>query len=205
VINDKLTILQLVRLRGRITLDDLAAAAGLEQSAAAAVVAQAQDAGWVSEARDRVRITAEGREVLADLTAEERASVDRDRLSAAYERFDAVNTDFKQLVTDWQLIDGETPNDHSDAAYDAAVVERLGALHERFAPLLAELAGIAPRLAIYPPRFGAALEKVQAGEHSWLARPLIDSYHTAWFELHEDLIGLAGLTRKQEAAAGRAQ
>jgi pyruvate,orthophosphate dikinase len=33
---------------------------------------------------------------------------------------------------------------------------------------------------------------------------MIDSYHTVWFELHEDLIGLAGLSRADEAAAGRA-
>jgi len=65
--------------------------------------------------------------------------------------------------------------------------------------------GLAPRLAPYPERFGSALARVRAGEHTWLARPMIDSYHTVWFELHEDLIGLAGLTRAGEAAAGRAE
>jgi pyruvate,orthophosphate dikinase len=33
---------------------------------------------------------------------------------------------------------------------------------------------------------------------------LLDSYHTVWFELHEDLIRLAGRTREAEATAGRA-
>jgi hypothetical protein len=33
---------------------------------------------------------------------------------------------------------------------------------------------------------------------------MIDSFHTVWFELHEDLIGLLGRTRAEEAAAGRA-
>ncbi len=33
---------------------------------------------------------------------------------------------------------------------------------------------------------------------------MIDSYHTVWFELHEELIALSGLTREDEAAAGRA-
>ena len=39
----------------------------------------------------------------------------------------------------------------------------------------------------------------------WLVRPLIDSYHTVWFELHEELILAAGLTRESEAKAGDAQ
>jgi pyruvate,orthophosphate dikinase len=32
----------------------------------------------------------------------------------------------------------------------------------------------------------------------------VDSYHGIWFELHEDLIGLAGRTRAAEVEAGRA-
>jgi hypothetical protein len=39
----------------------------------------------------------------------------------------------------------------------------------------------------------------------WLSRPLIDSYHTVWFELHEELILAAGLTREAEAESGNAQ
>ena len=38
----------------------------------------------------------------------------------------------------------------------------------------------------------------------FIASPRIDSYHNVWFELHEDLILLAGRTREEEAAAGRA-
>ena len=36
--------------------------------------------------------------------------------------------------------------------------------------------------------------------HDYLASPLVDSYHTVWFELHEELIELAGSTREAEAA-----
>jgi hypothetical protein len=50
-----------------------------------------------------------------------------------------------------------------------------------------------------------ALDKVKAGENSWLTRPLIDSYHTVWFELHEELILSVGLTREQAAKSGDAQ
>ena len=44
----------------------------------------------------------------------------------------------------------------------------------------------------------------RAGDHRYVASPRVDSYHGAWFELHEDLILLAGRNRADEVAAGRA-
>jgi hypothetical protein len=37
-----------------------------------------------------------------------------------------------------------------------------------------------------------------------VASPRVDSYHSVWIELHEDLIRLSGRLRSDEAAAGRA-
>jgi len=42
------------------------------------------------------------------------------------------------------------------------------------------------------------------GDGRYVASPRVDSYHGIWFELHEDLIQLAGRTRADEVAAGRA-
>ncbi len=56
-----------------------------------------------------------------------------------------------------------------------------------------------------PAKLSAALEKIRAGDTSWFTRPLVDSYHTVWFELHEELIGAAGLTRDDEARSGDAE
>ena len=53
-----------------------------------------------------------------------------------------------------------------------------------------------PRLSAYSAKLSAALDKIKAGDTAWLTRPLIDSYHTVWFELHEELIGAVGLTRE---------
>ena len=49
-----------------------------------------------------------------------------------------------------------------------------------------------------------AAEAAAAGNGKFVASPRVDSYHGAWFELHEDLILLAGRTRADEVAAGRA-
>ncbi|MGK8506490.1 hypothetical protein ACRS5S_00005 [Nocardia asiatica] len=107
-------------------------------------------------------------------------------------------------MTAWQMKDPATVNDHADAEYDGAVLARLSELHRAAQPLLRRIGEVAPRLARYPARFTQAIERIAAGDHAWVARPVLDSYHTVWFELHEDLIGLCGLSRADEAAAGRA-
>jgi pyruvate,orthophosphate dikinase len=160
--------------------------------------------GLVQEGGGRYRLTPEGRAELATWLAAEREAIDAAAIAALYERFTALNAEFKELASSWQQRDGEL-NDHTDAAYDGAILDRLGALHERFLPLVQEIAVAAPRLRGYPARFAGAVDKVQAGDHAWFLRPIIDSYHTVWFELHEDLIGLAGLSREEEAVAGRAE
>jgi hypothetical protein len=77
-------------------------------------------------------------------------------------------------------------------------------VHHRVTPIIATVATQLPRLGNYSVKLHSALEKVHAGETTWLTRPIIDSYHTVWFELHEELIIAAGLTREQEAQAGHA-
>jgi pyruvate,orthophosphate dikinase len=95
-------------------------------------------------------------------------------------------------------------NDHADTAYDAAVLARLGGLHVDVEAWLAPLTAGLPRLARYGIRLGAAAAAAAAGDGKFIASPRVDSYHGVWFELHEDLIGLAGRTRADEVAAGRA-
>lgn len=121
-------------------------------------------------------------------------------LAEAYERFEAVNRDLKALVTDWQTLTvaGESiPNDHSDAEHDARCVDRLGSLHERAEPVLRALAARLARLAAYEKRLAHALEKIEDGDTTWFSGAKIDSYHTVWFELHEDLLRLLGRTRDE--------
>lgn len=191
-----LTALQMLRLKGRVAAQDFAPG---NPGLSADLLAK----GWVQEVKGNLKITSVGRGRVAELVEAERAGLDAAEVAQCYEAFTALNADFKDLVTCWQIRDG-APNDHGDAAYDAAVIDRLVLVHSRLLPFLERVIRVVPRLAHYVERFQAALARVQAGEHAWLARPIIDSYHTVWFELHEELIGLAGHTREAEAAAGRA-
>jgi pyruvate,orthophosphate dikinase len=61
-----------------------------------------------------------------------------------------------------------------------------------------------PRLRAYRLRLDRALERAGGGDQRYLASPRVDSYHGIWFELHEDLIQLAGRNRADEVAASRA-
>ena len=46
-----------------------------------------------------------------------------------------------------------------------------------------------------------ALKHVENGEHDWLVSPRIDSVHTVWMQLHEDLLLALGIARGDEAGA----
>ena len=58
----------------------------------------------------------------------------------------------------------------------------------------------AARLTPFAQRFTRAASAVAAGDGTMIASPLKDSYHTIWFELHEELIHLAGRDRATEEA-----
>ncbi|MDT7562699.1 MAG: hypothetical protein QOG76_1323 [Pseudonocardiales bacterium] len=200
----ELLLLQAVRLKGRISVEAASVCAAIGVDEARTGLDALIGAGNAKAAGTSVRITPEGRERLAELLVQERAGVDEAALEAAYHEFDDHNSALKSVVTAWQLKDADTPNDHTDAAYDQGVIDRLVALHGNFSPLLERIINQAPRLAPYAGRFDNAVRQLRAGDHSFVARPIADSYHTVWFELHEELIGLLGRTRADEAAAGRA-
>ncbi|MDT5193889.1 MAG: hypothetical protein QOG79_5781 [Mycobacterium sp.] len=200
---DELTLLQAARLKGRVRPADLAATLDEDASSVETAVKELTEAGLLVEGKT-VRLSPEGRARLNELLTDERHGLDGAAFAQAYENFRGVNRDFKALVSDWQLKDGE-PNDHGDTDYDAAVLRRLDAVHQAVLPILAAAAEQLPRLDAYAAKLSAALDRVQAGDTTWLTRPTIDSYHTVWFELHEELIGAAGLTRDDEAKAGDAE
>lgn len=201
-----MAVLQAVRLKGRVTADDLAATLDEDPATLTGLVERLAAAGLLADG-PTLRISPDGRSRLDSLLAEERAGIDSAVIAAAYDDFRAVNVDFKALVTDWQLKGGPTgtPNTHDDADYDAAVLARIDDVHARLVQIIRVVTTQLPRLGAYSAKLAAALDKVKAGDHTWLTRPLIDSYHSVWFELHEELIGAVGLTREEAAKSGDAQ
>lgn len=186
------TALILLRLKGFVKPETL----GAEGDALVA-------AGLADAPRMGLRLTPSGRAAADAAWQAERLNIDAHAIERVHAAFVAKNAEFKALVADWQLRDGQH-NDHRDARYDSDIVVRLSAVDTALEPVLATAAGLVPRLSRYRPAFAEALAQLQAGEARWMAAPIIESYHTLWFELHEELIRLTGRTRAAEAAAGNA-
>ncbi|MGH8516752.1 MAG: hypothetical protein ACREUE_04770 [Panacagrimonas sp.] len=172
---------------------------GLPMERAAAALADAVKRGRANEAQGRFLLAPMARMALdgeySKYYSDLRANTD---FVAAYEGFERVNVELKQLITDWQTMDvagKRVPNDHSNAAHDQKVIDRLGEMHERADKLFARLSAGLPRLQIYRDHLLQALEKAEDGAIEWISDARIDSYHTVWFELHEELLRLMGRTR----------
>ena len=179
----------------------VAAALGLAEDEVRAMLEDAVTKGRAACAGEAYSLTPVARVALdgtySRLFAAQRADAD---FTAAHERFEAINRELKALMTAWQTIeiDGESVlNDHSNKDYDDRLIDRLGALHERAEAILRQLAAGLPRLAIYARKLEAALEKAEDDAIEWVSGAKIESYHTVWFELHEDLLRILGRTRQE--------
>lgn len=119
---------------------------------------------------------------------------------SAYDRFEIVNDELKQLITEWQVIEiagKRVVNDHSDKDHDDKLIGRLGDLHERFEPILKTMVSGESRLSCYADKLEAALDRAEDSETQWVSDATIESYHTVWFEMHEDLLRLLGRVREE--------
>jgi pyruvate,orthophosphate dikinase len=152
-------------------------------------------------------LTPAGKERGAALVAADQQAWGQANAEAALDAFVPFDQHMKTVVTSWQMreVDGQQViNDHTDAAYDAGVLAEVAALHAGVGPWLTGLAAALPWLGGYAARLDEAARQVAGGDPRYIASPRVDSYHSVWFELHEDLILLAGRTRADEVAAGRA-
>ena len=190
-----LRVLHVLKVKGFAEPPALAEATGLTEAAVADIVTALAVAGHAIHRQGRIcgwGLSAEGKDEHLRLLAEDRDAASAEgALELAYLGFLDANERFKSLCTDWQLraVGGElVVNDHTDAAYDAAIAPRLESLHACIVPVLDELMTALPRFASYALRLTRALERFKGGDGAALARPLSGSYHDVWMELHQDLL-----------------
>lgn len=195
-------VLHGLRLKGFAEAAPVAEASGLSLDAVEGVLRDLAGDELVQYRSGRVSgwsLTPAGRAAHGPLLAAELEAVGaRSVVESAYGRFKELNGELLAVCTAWQLreVDGApVPNDHSDAVYDKGVVERLGAVDDAVQPVTADLGRTLERFGRYPDRLTSALRRVQDGDTDWFTKPLVDSYHTVWFELHEDLLATLGIER----------
>lgn len=183
------------------TADQIAEFLGRDRGEIATTLSAAAEDGLVAGGAGIHMATPAGRQVLDELYPVAYAEVRSDpAVEAAADRFEVVNRKLLDLLTRWQTTTTagtSVPNDHSDVAYDTAILDELGELHERAEPTLGALSGAVPRLEVYGDRLERAYDRALAGETDYVSGVRVDSYHTVWHELHEDLLRVLGRTRQE--------
>ena len=208
-----LRVVHALRVRGFVDMPLVAEVAGMAVDEATLLLAALEAVGHARHREGRMSgwmLTSDGRAHGEALLADELAGIGcRGEVEEAYRRFLEFNQGFLGLCTDWQLRsnpedpDGERiVNDHADAAHDEAVIGRLAETDAVIQPLCSALAELLDRFGDYGGRFATALSRVQGGDLDWFTRPMIESYHTVWMELHENLLATLGIQRDGEQAAG---
>lgn len=133
------------------------------------------------------------------MAAELEASGARPVVVDVHDRFLPLNAKFLDAATRWQVrpLPGQpmASNDHTDHRWDDRVLEALGSMGRRLAPLVAELAGRLTRFEGYAERYQDAYAKASRGQHRWVDGVGIDSCHAVWMQLHQDLLSTLALER----------
>jgi len=152
----------------------------------------AGSSGW--SVTDRGRIEDE-RRMATELDRAEARQV----VAEVHAEFVGLNRRFAKACTDWQIrpsnLNPMAFNDHTDWPWDERVLRTLTSLDRSLAALCEQLTSRLARFDGYATRYSAALARVDAGERRWVDSPEIDSCHTVWIQLHEDLLATLGLPR----------
>jgi hypothetical protein len=193
-------VLHTLRVKGLTPPAVVNAQAGLSAEQVDEVLRRLAARGLVTIREGRVSgalLTPAGRQAHAEQLARDQDTRDAAAaLAAAHEEFLPVNGEFKRVCQSWQVRPDGQPNDHTDASYDAEVISQLVDVHKRLLSCVLEPLEMAlPRSAAYQNRLTAALDRVRGGNTAAFARPMADSYHDIWMELHQDLLLSAGRDR----------
>jgi hypothetical protein len=196
-----LLMLHALRCIGFVSLARVSRATGLPEPDAESELIDLAVAGLVTRIPGEFGgwgLTEAGRAADAERIADELdAAGARTAVAAAYDRFLVLNPELLDLCTAWQTrpVDGVvTPNDHSDPAYDTRVLERLTDFDRRADAVGADLSAAMLRFQRYRVRLADALARARSGALGYVTDST-ESYHSVWFQLHEDLLATLGIPR----------
>ncbi|MGV9596508.1 transcriptional regulator [Streptosporangium sandarakinum] len=198
---DDLLVLHALRCAGFTDLARVAAVTGLGESDAESELIDLAAAGHVTYTAGLFGgwgLTEAGRAADARrITEELEAAGARTAVAGAYDRFLVLNPELLDICGAWQMrpVGGAaTLNDHGDPDYDARVLGRLIDLDRRAQAVCADLSAALPRFGRYRVRLADALARATSGALDYVTDDMA-SYHTVWFQLHEDLLATLGIPR----------
>jgi len=204
----RLLVLHALRLKGVAGADVVASTVGLDEGDVARRLDELVASGLVVRREGLLKgwqLTPSGRVEHERLLADELdATGARPDAEGAYRRFRTLNPGVLDACSRWQVkeVAGRlVRNDHADPAYDEKVVNDLDdALADGAVPLFLRLPEALARFGRYGPLLATALDRARAGDGDYLTKPVLPSFHTVWFELHEDLLATLGLDRTSESS-----
>jgi hypothetical protein len=171
-------ILIALLVRGRSSASALADVLGCEESAVRFVLQATGRTGTVANAEpgSAAQLTDDGRRAALQMVVD--AVSDAAALNAVYEAdYLLLNDRVKHLCSEWQLRRGTS-----------RAVNALRRAHDAARVVLREMAVAYPRISIYERRLTRAAERFASGDERYVASPWVDSYHSAWFECHAELM-----------------
>jgi hypothetical protein len=178
-------VLNGAHLKKMATADDIAAAVGLPREVAVAELAAAVEKGWAMSVDGRYLVVPDGTSAVHEYYAKFYGPLRGDAaIEGWFARFETLNDQFIRAVSDWQ----KNEEDEKAKAKVLKVVERL-------IKALGDIISAIPRYENYARRFTESVGRVDRGEREYVCGPSIDSVHTIWFELHEDILSVLGRPR----------
>jgi hypothetical protein len=196
-----LLVLHALRCGGFAGLAALSDATGLPESAVESELIDLAVAGFVTRVPGEFGgwgLTDAGRAADAERIAGELESAGaRTVVVKAYDEFLVLNPELLDLCTAWQTRSAGgvvVPNDHTDAPYDSRVLDLFSDFHQRAEVVCADLFAELPRFRRYGVRLTDALARARSGAHVYVTDST-RSYHSVWFQLHEDLLATLGIPR----------
>lgn len=188
-------VLQALRLKGRATAGELAVTLGMSTDDVSTELTTLAGEQLVVERATGRRpgwmLTGEGRDRHDASLVDARTPEVVARLEHTYHDFLRSNQPVKDLSAKWQ---GTT-----DDAERFEILEGLAEVLEAVSPSLATAGEVLPRFGAYVDRLAAALDKA-VDDPRYVVSPVVDSFHTVWFECHEDYLLMLGRTREQEGS-----
>jgi hypothetical protein len=201
VTSTDLLVLHALRCIGFAGLGRVAAATGLPEPDVESELIDLAVAGLVTHVAGDFGgwgLTEAGRAADAERIADELETAGtRTAVAAAYDGFLVLNPELLDICAAWQTrsVDGVVAsNDHSDPVHDARVLDQLTEFDQRAEVVCAALSAAMLRFQRYRVRLTDALARAKSGALEYVTDSTA-SYHTVWFQLHEDLLATLGIPR----------
>ena len=188
-------------IKHNCTLETIVDFTSIPSPAVEDVLQRSLQTGRLTQSGDTFILTALARVALSGRYSFYYQDLRTDRaFTRAYEQFEHINIVLKQIVTDWQTISiqgDRFANRHDDKDYDDRIIERLGNLHDKVSPILSAFTKTISRFSSYETKLLRALELIESGDLAWFSDIRRESYHTIWFEMHEDILRVMGRERQE--------